>query len=80
MADPAFSRPQECTKAAKGFETVNFNAMIVDNTCMQLTGRPDQFDVMVRPPPCHRPCPWLRFRLSTHAHKPSLLLLLPGYR
>ena len=38
---------QECQKVAKDFPTINFNSMIVDNTCMQLTGRPDQFDVMV---------------------------------
>ena len=35
---------------AQDFPTVEFNSMIVDNTCMQLTGRPDQFDVMVRCP------------------------------
>jgi isocitrate dehydrogenase (NAD+) len=39
---------QECQKVAQDFPTVEFNSMIVDNTCMQLTGRPDQFDVMVR--------------------------------
>ena len=45
---------QECQKVAQDFPTVEFNSMIVDNTCMQLTGRPDQFDVMVRSPaqPC----------------------------
>ena len=45
---------QECQKVAQDFPTVEFNSMIVDNTCMQLTGRPDQFDVMVRCPaePC----------------------------
>jgi isocitrate/isopropylmalate dehydrogenase len=46
---------QECQKVAQDFPTVEFNSMIVDNTCMQLTGRPDQFDVMVRCPAkfCH---------------------------
>jgi isocitrate/isopropylmalate dehydrogenase len=39
---------QECQKVAQDFPTIDFNSMIVDNTCMQLTGRPDQFDVMVR--------------------------------
>ena len=43
---------QECQKVAQDFPTIEFNSMIVDNTCMQLTGRPDQFDVMVR---CHGP-------------------------
>ncbi len=39
---------QECQKVAQDFPQINFNSMIVDNTCMQLTGRPDQFDVMVK--------------------------------
>ena len=34
---------------AKQYPTIKAEEMIVDNTCMQLTGRPDQFDVMVTP-------------------------------
>lgn len=47
LSDGLFLR--ECTKASKAFDTIKFDSMIVDNTCMQLTGRPDQFDVMVTP-------------------------------
>lgn len=47
LSDGLFLR--ECQKVAAEFPTIKFNNMIVDNTCMQLTGRPDQFDVMVTP-------------------------------
>lgn len=36
-------------EVAPHFPTIKYEEMIVDNTCMQLVGRPDQFDVMVTP-------------------------------
>ena len=38
-----------CKKVSKDFPDVEFNSMIVDNTCMQLVSNPHQFDVMVMP-------------------------------
>jgi isocitrate dehydrogenase (NAD+) len=47
MADGLFL---ECTReAAAKFPQIKYEEMIVDNTCMQLTKSPDQFDVMVMP-------------------------------
>lgn len=34
---------------AKRYPTIQFEEMIVDNTCMQLVSKPHQFDVMVTP-------------------------------
>ncbi len=38
-----------CKTVAKKYPNIQFEAMIVDNTCMQLVSRPQQFDVMVMP-------------------------------
>lgn len=38
-----------CKEIAKLYPKIEFQAMIVDNTCMQLTANPQQFDVMVMP-------------------------------
>ncbi len=38
---------QACREVAAQFPTIQFEEMIVDNTCMQLVNRPEQFDVMV---------------------------------
>merc|ERR1712110_45710 len=38
-----------CTEVAKKYPTIQFEDMIVDNTCMQLVSNPYQFDVMVTP-------------------------------
>jgi len=38
-----------CTRIAKKYPTIEFNDMIVDNTCMQLVKTPQQFDVMILP-------------------------------
>merc|ERR1712183_965106 len=38
-----------CTKVAKMYPKIEFEGMIVDNTCMQLVSKPQQFDVMVLP-------------------------------
>lgn len=40
---------QACQEVAKRFPAVEYTEMIVDNTCMQLVSRPNQFDVMVTP-------------------------------
>lgn len=40
----------ECCRAvASKYPFIEFESMIVDNTCMQLASRPQQFDVMVMP-------------------------------
>ncbi|TKR71775.1 hypothetical protein L596_019319 [Steinernema carpocapsae] len=38
-----------CTDMAKLYPKIEFEQMIIDNTCMQLVSRPEQFDVMVMP-------------------------------
>lgn len=36
-------------QVSKDFPTIEFSGMIVDNCCMQMVSRPEQFDVMVMP-------------------------------
>eukprot|EP00210_Caulerpa_lentillifera_P007214 g6901.t1 len=38
-----------CRKLAKEYPNIDYEEMIVDNTCMQLVSKPEQFDVMVTP-------------------------------
>lgn len=38
-----------CTEVAKQYPFIEFETMIVDNTCMQMASRPQQFDVMLMP-------------------------------
>lgn len=38
-----------CKQVAKKYPFIEFENMIVDNTCMQMVSRPQQFDVMVLP-------------------------------
>ncbi|KAI3414238.1 putative isocitrate dehydrogenase [NAD] subunit beta, mitochondrial [Globodera pallida] len=38
-----------CTDMAKLYPKIEFEQMIIDNCCMQLVARPEQFDVMVMP-------------------------------
>ena len=38
-----------CRKVSKKYPDIKFETMIVDNTCMQLVSKPQQFDVMVMP-------------------------------
>ncbi|MCC7229338.1 MAG: isocitrate/isopropylmalate dehydrogenase family protein [Fimbriimonadaceae bacterium] len=45
LADGLFL--EEFYKAAKGYEEIKADDIIVDNCCMQLVTKPDQFDVMV---------------------------------
>jgi len=40
---------QCCREVAAGYPEISFDAMIVDNTSMQLVSKPEQFDVMVMP-------------------------------
>ncbi|GMT32836.1 hypothetical protein PFISCL1PPCAC_24133, partial [Pristionchus fissidentatus] len=38
-----------CKETAKRYPRIEFDQMIIDNTCMQLVNKPEQFDVMVMP-------------------------------
>uniref|UniRef100_A0A1I7TLG9 Isocitrate dehydrogenase [NAD] subunit, mitochondrial n=1 Tax=Caenorhabditis tropicalis TaxID=1561998 RepID=A0A1I7TLG9_9PELO len=38
-----------CEGVAKQYPKIQFESMIIDNTCMQLVSKPEQFDVMVMP-------------------------------
>uniref|UniRef100_UPI00193A7786 isocitrate dehydrogenase [NAD] subunit beta, mitochondrial-like n=1 Tax=Styela clava TaxID=7725 RepID=UPI00193A7786 len=40
---------ESCREVSKLYPKITFEAMIVDNTCMQLVSNPNQFDVMVMP-------------------------------
>jgi isocitrate dehydrogenase (NAD+) len=40
---------QCCQEVAQEYPSIQFNNMIIDNTCMQLVSNPNQFDVMVMP-------------------------------
>lgn len=47
LADGMFL--DSCKKVAEMYPKIEFESMIVDNTCMQMTSKPEQFDVMVMP-------------------------------
>ena len=38
-----------CEEVAKLYPDIEFDRMIVDNACMQMVARPQQFDVLVMP-------------------------------
>jgi isocitrate dehydrogenase (NAD+) len=40
---------RSCEEISKLYPNIEFQEMIVDNTCMQLVSKPQQFDVMVMP-------------------------------
>ena len=40
---------RSCEDISKLYPNIEFQQMIVDNTCMQLVSKPQQFDVMVMP-------------------------------
>merc|ERR1712083_1241497 len=40
---------RSCEEISKLYPNIQFDQMIVDNTCMQLVSKPQQFDVMVMP-------------------------------
>lgn len=40
---------QEFREVAKQYPMIQASEIIVDNTCMQLVGKPEQFDVLVTP-------------------------------
>ena len=40
---------QCCNEVARKYPHIQFESMIVDNTCMQMTSKPQQFDVMLLP-------------------------------
>jgi isocitrate/isopropylmalate dehydrogenase len=45
--DVAVAKPSLTTPSFV-FPAIKYNEIIVDNCCMQLVSRPEQFDVMVR--------------------------------
>ncbi|KAJ7514831.1 hypothetical protein O6H91_23G061400 [Diphasiastrum complanatum] len=47
LADGLFL--ESCREVAKKYPGIKYNEIIVDNCCMQLVSRPQQFDVMVTP-------------------------------
>lgn len=47
LADGLFL--ESCRKVASKYPGIKYNEVIVDNCCMQLVSRPEQFDVMVTP-------------------------------
>lgn len=38
-----------CQETAEFYPNIEFDSMIIDNTCMQMVSNPQQFDVMVMP-------------------------------
>lgn len=46
LADGLFL--ESCREVAKKYPGIQYNEIIVDNCCMQLVSKPEQFDVMVR--------------------------------
>ncbi|XP_024364593.1 isocitrate dehydrogenase [NAD] regulatory subunit 1, mitochondrial isoform X2 [Physcomitrium patens] len=47
LADGLFL--ESCREVAKNYPGIKYNEVIVDNCCMQLVSKPQQFDVMVTP-------------------------------
>ncbi|CAN6452378.1 unnamed protein product [Victoria cruziana] len=47
LADGLFL--ESCREVAKNYPGIKYNEIIVDNCCMQLVSKPEQFDVMVTP-------------------------------
>ncbi|KAI3950804.1 hypothetical protein MKW92_042488 [Papaver armeniacum] len=47
LADGLFL--ESCREVAKKYPGIQYNEIIVDNCCMQLVSKPEQFDVMVTP-------------------------------
>ncbi|EJW81277.1 isocitrate dehydrogenase [Wuchereria bancrofti] len=47
LGDGLFLR--NCEEVSKLYPNIKFESMIIDNCCMQLVSRPEQFDVMVMP-------------------------------
>ena len=45
LADGLFL--ESCREVATKYPSINYNEIIVDNCCMQLVSKPEQFDVMV---------------------------------
>ncbi|CAI7893053.1 unnamed protein product [Closterium sp. NIES-53] len=47
LADGQFL--ESCREVSKQYPQINYNEVIIDNCCMQLVSKPEQFDVMVTP-------------------------------
>lgn len=45
LADGLFL--ESCREVARKYPGIKYNEIIVDNCCMQLVSKPEQFDVMV---------------------------------
>ena len=45
LADGLFL--ESCREVATNYPSIKYNEIIVDNCCMQLVSKPEQFDVMV---------------------------------
>lgn len=45
LADGLFL--ESCREVARNYPGITYNEIIVDNCCMQLVAKPEQFDVMV---------------------------------
>ena len=45
LADGLFL--ESCREVASKYPSIKYNEIIVDNCCMQLVSKPEQFDVMV---------------------------------
>lgn len=45
LADGLFL--ESCREVAEKYPSINYSEVIVDNCCMQLVSKPEQFDVMV---------------------------------
>jgi isocitrate dehydrogenase (NAD+) len=53
LADGLFL--ESCREVAKKYPVIKYNEVIVDNCCMQLVSKPQQFDVMVSSRLCLMP-------------------------
>lgn len=62
-----------CREVAPKFSSIKYEEMIVDNTCMQLVGQPQQFDVMVGAISQHVQWCLLQFFLPWHKTQPGTL-------
>ena len=70
---------QEFREVAKLYPMIQAQEMIVDNTCMQLVGKPNQFDVMVRSTRCAPGCSCRLARYGVGSAWMPGTALVPGW-
>lgn len=70
LADGLFL--ESCREVATKYPSIKYNEIIVDNCCMQLVSKPEQFDVMVCSLPYLFPC---QFTLNILLRKPLAFFL-----